>query len=143
MPKILTQAQLDHPNLVRAEFAGQEGNTQDLRAFLGLNKRASVVEALLLGVSLVVNLGVLCYFKYANFFLQSLAEALHAMGASASLPLLKVILPIGISFYTFEAISYVVDVYKGRLRAERSRCRWRSYRLRFPHGPLDGPVYQR
>src|SRR5260370_10638113 len=61
---------------------------------------------LLLAVSLVCNLGLLGYFKYANFFLHSLEEGLHAVGASASLPALQVILPIGISFYTFEAINY-------------------------------------
>src|SRR5687767_1715165 len=62
-----------------------------------------------LGVSLVGNLGLLTYFKYANFFLESLEQALQAAGTSVSLPVLEVILPIGISFYTFEAISYTVD----------------------------------
>src|SRR5437660_6083547 len=51
----------------------------------------------LLGISLVANLGLLCYFKYANFFLTSLEQALHAAGAHTSIPLLSVILPIGIS----------------------------------------------
>src|SRR5262245_41092079 len=53
-------------------------------------------------VSIFVNLGVLGYFKYANFFLESLNKALIDAGASKSIPLLNVILPIGISFYTFE-----------------------------------------
>src|SRR5262245_31482626 len=74
----------------------------------------------LVAVSVAANLGLLCYFKYANFFLSSLEQALAAWGAQTSLPVLSVLLPIGISFYTFEAISYVVDVYSGRLRAERS-----------------------
>src|SRR5262249_25242992 len=66
---------------------------------------------LLLFASLSANLGLLCYFKYANFFLHSVEQALNFAGASASFPVLQVILPIGISFYTFEAINYVVDVY--------------------------------
>src|SRR5260370_30252305 len=73
----------------------------------------------LLFVSLAINLGLLGYLKYANFFLRSLESAVHGLGVAAALPVLKVIVPIGISFYTFEAISYVVDVYRGRVRAER------------------------
>jgi alginate O-acetyltransferase complex protein AlgI len=74
----------------------------------------------LLLISLAANLGLLVYFKYANFFLNSLEEALHAVGETASLPVLRVILPIGISFYTFEAINYTVDVYRRRIPAERN-----------------------
>src|SRR5262245_9290658 len=55
----------------------------------------------LLVLSLVMNLGLLFYFKYVNFFLESLEAGLRAVGAETSLPLLSVILPIGISFYTF------------------------------------------
>jgi alginate O-acetyltransferase complex protein AlgI len=94
---------------------------------------------LLLGVSLAVNLGLLCYFKYAGFFLQSLAAALEAAGASVWLPTLKVILPIGISFYTFEAINYTVDVYRGRMRAERSLTDFMLFILFFPH-LVAGPI---
>src|SRR5205085_9012175 len=61
---------------------------------------------LLLCTSIVANLSLLCYFKYANFFLHSLEESLRAAGMTASLPVLNVMLPIGISFYTFEAINY-------------------------------------
>ena len=77
----------------------------------------------LLSVTIVANLGLLCYFKYANFFLQSLEQALQAAGSTASLPVLKVMLPIGISFYTFEAINYAVDVYRKHVPAERN---WRT-----------------
>src|SRR5258708_5131916 len=60
---------------------------------------------LLLTLSIVVNLGLLCFFKYTNFFLGSIQEALRACGAGASFPTLELLVPIGISFYTFEAIS--------------------------------------
>jgi alginate O-acetyltransferase complex protein AlgI len=93
----------------------------------------------LLGVSLAGNLGLLVYFKYANFFLRSLEDALHAAGASASLPVLKVILPIGISFYTFEAINYTVDVYRRKIRAERSLPDFMLFILFFPH-LVAGPI---
>ncbi|HJZ90489.1 MAG TPA: MBOAT family O-acyltransferase [Gemmataceae bacterium] len=95
-------------------------------------------RALLL-LSIVGNLSVLCYFKYANFFLDSLRTALTAAGAQSSLPVLNVVLPIGISFYTFEAISYTVDVYRGRIRAERRLDHFLLFILFFPH-LVAGPI---
>src|SRR5437764_14319911 len=73
---------------------------------------------LLLTINITGNLGLLCYFKYANFFLDSLRQSLAAAGLSASFGRLDVLLPIGISFYTFEAINYMVDVYRGHVKAE-------------------------
>src|SRR5262249_22958637 len=87
----------------------------------------------------VANIGLLCTFKYANFFLDSLGQVLHTFGASASMPVLQVILPIGISFYTFEAINYVVDVYRGRAKAERNLANLLLFILFFPH-LVAGPI---
>jgi alginate O-acetyltransferase complex protein AlgI len=95
-------------------------------------------KALLL-VSLAANLGLLAYFKYANFFLDSLETALRAAGADVSLPVLQVILPIGISFYTFEAINYTVDVYRRKIRAERDLGNFVLFILFFPH-LVAGPI---
>jgi len=94
---------------------------------------------LLVGISVVGNLGLLCYFKYANFFLQSLETTVHALGASASLPVLKVMLPIGISFYTFEAISYTIDVYRRRIPAEKNLFHFMLFISFFPH-LVAGPI---
>src|SRR5439155_24816991 len=94
---------------------------------------------LLLVGSLVMNLGLLVYFKYANFFLDSLRESLQAAGVTASLPVLEVILPVGISFYTFEAINYTVDVYRHRIRAERNLENFLLFILFFPH-LVAGPI---
>jgi alginate O-acetyltransferase complex protein AlgI len=89
--------------------------------------------------SLVMNLGLLCYFKYVNFFLGSLEWALRQGGASASFPVLSVILPIGISFYTFEAINYTVDVYRRHVPAERNLFHFMLFILFFPH-LVAGPI---
>jgi alginate O-acetyltransferase complex protein AlgI len=94
---------------------------------------------LLLGLSLAGNLGLLCYFKYVNFFLRSLEEALHGLGAPASLPVLQVILPIGISFYTFEAINYTIDVYRRRVPVERNLAHFMLFITFFPH-LVAGPI---
>src|SRR5205823_6653065 len=96
-------------------------------------------KRLLLILSLVMNVGLLVYFKYADFFLKSLSEALHAAGVPGSLPLLKVLAPVGISFYTFEAISYMVDVYRGRIPAERDLSHFMLFILFFPH-LVAGPI---
>src|SRR5208283_5393285 len=94
---------------------------------------------LLLAFSLAANLGLLVYFKYANFFLHSLEDALRAAGANASLPVLRIMVPIGISFYTFEAINYIVDVYSHKIPAERRLSNFLLFILFFPH-LVAGPI---
>ncbi|HWB11628.1 MAG TPA: MBOAT family protein [Pirellulales bacterium] len=94
---------------------------------------------LLLSITIIGNLSLLCYFKYANFFLHSVEEALTAMGSTASMPVLQVILPIGISFYTFEAINYGVDVYRRHVPAERNLAHFMLFITFFPH-LVAGPI---
>jgi alginate O-acetyltransferase complex protein AlgI len=96
----------------------------------------------LVGVSLAVNLGLLAYFKYVNFFLDSLSQMLDVAGVSRTMPVLELIVPFGISFYTFEAISYTIDVYRGRVPAERNLANFMLFILFFPHliaGPIVRP----
>lgn len=107
---------------------------------LGMDRLASPRgRKLLLYLSLSVNLGLLCYFKYANFFLASLDEVLIAAGAPRWFNTLRVILPIGISFYTFEAINYTVEVYRRRVPAERNLAHFLLFILFFPH-LVAGPI---
>jgi alginate O-acetyltransferase complex protein AlgI len=89
--------------------------------------------------SLTANLGLLTYFKYANFFLDSLHQSAAFFGIEFALPTLSVILPIGISFYTFEAINYIVEVYRGKVRAERNLAHFMLFILFFPH-LVAGPI---
>jgi len=97
------------------------------------------LKKVLLLASLVGNLGLLCYFKYANFFLASLTETAHACGLPVSLPVLAVMVPVGISFYTFEAINYTVDVYRGKVAAARDLTHFMLFILFFPH-LVAGPI---
>jgi alginate O-acetyltransferase complex protein AlgI len=101
--------------------------------------RGRGVRRLLLGASLCVNLGLLCYFKYANFFIDALRESLRACGTTSSIPYLELIIPFGISFYTFEAISYTIDVYARRIAAERNLPNFMLFILFFPH-LVAGPI---
>jgi D-alanyl-lipoteichoic acid acyltransferase DltB (MBOAT superfamily) len=73
----------------------------------------------LLAVSLVVNLGILGFFKYYDFFAGSLADLLHIPRSSV---VLQVVLPVGVRFYTFASLSYTFDVYWGKMKADFLSC---------------------
>lgn len=99
---------------------------------------------ILLILSLAINFSILGFFKYFNFFAGSLAHALGTVGIPASLPFLKIILPPGISFYTFQEVAYIVDVYKRRLPASRSFLDYALFISLFPHliaGPIQRPSH--
>ncbi len=93
----------------------------------------------LLAFSLISNLGVLCAFKYFNFFADSFAQVLAAFGMNASPPVLQVLLPVGISFYTFLSMSYTIDVYRGEIKATRDPVVFLLFVAFFPH-LVAGPV---
>lgn len=78
---------------------------------LGLT-RDTRQRKLLVGAAVALNLSILAFFKYYGFFLESLAEMLARAGLERDLPFLEIILPVGISFFTFQGISYVIDVYR-------------------------------
>ena len=73
-----------------------------------------------LWLSIINNLGILCAFKYYDFFATEFAAGLALLGFEASPVLLKVMLPVGISFYTFHGMSYVFDIYRGRIKPVRN-----------------------
>ena len=92
---------------------------------------------LVLAISLAVNLGLLGYFKYANFFLDNL-HTLFDLGPGGRV--LDIVLPPGISFYTFQTLSYTIDVYRGKIRPTSSFLRFFLYVSFFPQliaGPIE------
>ena len=89
-------------------------------------------------VAVVLNLGILGFFKYYGFFVESAEGLLHGLGLQANLPLLQVILPVGISFFTFQALSYVIDVYRGRI-GPTTLLRFGVYLSFFPQ-LVAGPI---
>ena len=94
----------------------------------------------LLLVSIVVNLGVLGVFKYFDFFVSSFVGVLESFGLSASPPVLQVLLPVGISFYTFQTMGYTIDIYRRRHAAEKSLLSFACYVAFFPQlvaGPIE------
>ncbi len=102
------------------------------------------VRKTLLALSLVINFSILGFFKYFNFFAGSLGHVLAGVGIKASLPVLLIILPPGISFYTFQEVAYIVDVYSGKLPASRSFLDYGLFISLFPHliaGPIQRPAH--
>ena len=93
-------------------------------------------KRLLLVVSLVVNLGILGFFKYYDFFAGSLAALLRIPPSSV---VLQVVLPVGVSFYTFASLSYTFDVYWGKMKAVRNPIDYALFIAFFPH-LIAGPI---
>lgn len=100
------------------------------------------IRKLLVVLSISVNLSLLLFYKYTNFLLGTVTPMLNSVGLDLHPPLLNLILPLGISFYTFEAISYIVDVYRGRQEPVRNPIDYALYIMFFPHlvaGPIVRP----
>lgn len=93
-----------------------------------------------LTLSIVINLGFLGFFKYYNFFVESFAELLNGFGFKINVWLLNIVLPVGISFYTFHGLSYVIDIYKKRIKAETNFIDYAVFVSYFPllvAGPIE------
>lgn len=90
-------------------------------------------------IAAMVDLGLLSYFKYFNFFAENIVAALGYLKVGATLPHLEVILPLGISFYVFELISYLADVQQGKIKHERDPLAFSLFVLFFPH-LIAGPI---
>jgi len=98
------------------------------------------VQKAVSAANIVLNLGILATFKYFNFFVDSLSSLLALFGLTADWPTLHVILPVGISFYTFQALSYSIDVYARRIRPTRDAVAFFSFISFFPQlvaGPIE------
>jgi alginate O-acetyltransferase complex protein AlgI len=92
--------------------------------------------------SLVANIGVLAVFKYYNFLNDNFNFLLHGVGTNSPLPYLKILLPIGLSFHTFQAMSYTIEVYRGNQKAERHFGIYALYVMFYPQlvaGPIERP----
>ncbi|MBQ1694551.1 MAG: MBOAT family protein, partial [Bacteroidales bacterium] len=92
------------------------------------NKKAKIISA----ANITINLLILGVFKYYNFFVTSLADAFSAFGITLGTATLNIILPVGISFYTFQALSYSIDVYKGKIEPTDDIIEFFAYISFFP-----------
>ncbi len=111
--------------------------------FVGSALKKAVSESgrkLLLLLSIGVNLGLLGYFKYSNFFIDNFISVFSFFGYSFSMESLKVILPVGISFYTFQTLSYSIDVYRRKMEPVKDYIQFSAFVCFFPQlvaGPIE------
>jgi len=104
------------------------------------DKTKSICKKLCLGAGIVLNLGVLFFFKYFTLFFDTLISAVGLFGFTLSAPSWNFLLPVGISFYTFQAVGYTIDVYRGDIRAEKNFLRYALFVSFFPQlvaGPIE------
>lgn len=95
---------------------------------------------LLLGISLITNLGILGFFKYFNFFIESFNEVFLLFGKSLESSTLKILLPVGISFYTFQTLSYTIDIYRNKVKPTNNALAFFAFVSFFPQlvaGPIE------
>jgi alginate O-acetyltransferase complex protein AlgI len=121
--------------LIASTLVNQVAATVGSRAPATAVRRAAVVSAV------IFDLGILAVFKYFDFFIGTVNQLLGVVGLGAPLPLLQIALPVGVSFYTFQAISYVIDVYRGVCPLARP-IDYGVYASFFPHlvaGPIVRP----
>ena len=103
-------------------------------------KKASILRAL----GVVLGVGILLYFKYLNFFIESFANLFESMGLHTNWHTFNIIMPLGVSFFTFRLISYVIDVYNGEVEPTRDVVEFATYIAFFPcilSGPIDKPKF--
>jgi len=93
----------------------------------------------LLYLSIVANLGFLVFFKYFNFFIDSFKEMMVSSGIETNMDTLNIILPMGISFYTFQSMSYTIDIYRKKLTPEKGIIKFATYISFFPQ-LVAGPI---
>lgn len=112
---------------------------------LGLKREKNQTKRkVLLWLSILVNLGFLGFFKYYNFFLENFVSAFSFLGTQLSASSLDIILPVGISFYTFQTLSYSIDVYKQRLEPTSDFIAFSAFVSFFPQlvaGPIERAVH--
>lgn len=109
-----------------------------------IEKKSGEKRKTFLILSLISNIGVLAVFKYYNFFVSGFDAALNTIGIHNSLPALSIILPVGLSFHTFQAMSYNIEIYRGRQKAERHFGIYSLYIMFFPQmvaGPIERPQH--
>ena len=101
--------------------------------------RIKVQKRLIMTLALVINFGILAFLKYYNFFAGSLNDVLGSFGVAFSAPTLKLVLPLGISFYTFQSMGYIVDVYREKTAAQRNPFKLLLFVSFFPQ-IIQGPI---
>lgn len=104
-----------------------------------LKQKANKNKKLVLVSAIIINFGILAFLKYGNFLSININKIIGIFGSNFSIPLRNIVLPLGISYYTLQAISYVVDVYRGKYKAEKNFGKVALFLSFFPQ-MIEGPI---
>lgn len=113
------------------------GKEKDVRK--KLKEKAKKDKKIILILTIIINFGILSVLKYGNFISENLNRIIHLFSNNVSIPLREIVLPLGISYYTLQAISYVVDVYRGKYNAEKNFGKVALFLSFFPQ-MIEGPI---
>lgn len=130
----LDRISLHSKDMLRANK--KEWNRDTKKQFKNRTKRN---KRLVMALCLVLNFGILAFLKYYNFFAGSLNDVFGSFGMSFSVPTLRLFLPLGISFYTFQSMGYIVDVYREKFPAEKNIAKFALFVSFFPQ-IIQGPI---
>ncbi|MBC7785475.1 MAG: MBOAT family protein [Burkholderiales bacterium] len=138
---------LDDPNALDGakhapedpEHAPPPAEPRPESSFTRLNRAVAHHRKIVLTVSVIANLALLAVFKYFNFFVESADAVLQQLGFHSSIETLWIILPVGISFFTFQSMSYTIDVYRGKIRAVKDPLNYAVFVAYFPQ-LVNGPI---
>src|SRR5690606_33426194 len=101
---------------------------------------SAIKKRFYLVISLLINLGFLFYFKYTNFFIETFVDSFRLFGKELEVSTLNIILPVGISFYTFQTLSYTIDIYRNQLKPTKDPLAFFAFVAFFPQlvaGPIE------
>ena len=104
------------------------------------NEQKKILSKTLGALNIIINLLILCVFKYYNFFAESFARLTSTLGITIDIVTLEIVLPVGISFYTFQALSYTIDVYCHKIKASKDIIEFHAFISFFPQlvaGPIE------
>ena len=104
-----------------------------------LKEKVTKRKKLVAGAVIILNLGILAFLKYYNFFGEQVSNLFGLFGINMTMPVLKLLLPLGISYYTLQAIGYIVDTYRGKYRAETNFAKLALFLSFFPQ-IMEGPI---
>ena len=115
------------------------GTARLIEAFRGPDKQSRIVQSRIVAAGVALNLVVLGFFKYFGWFAEEMNTLLRAAGLAREIPLFEIVLPVGISFFTFQGISYIVDLHRGDLDRARPLIDVMFFISFFPH-LVAGPI---
>jgi len=104
------------------------------------NENNQSKKTILLAISIIVNIGILALFKYYNFFIENLIDFITSLGLKPNVTSLRIILPVGVSFYTFQTLSYTIDIYRGKIKPTKDLVGFFAFVAFFPQlvaGPIE------